>query len=84
MFEQQFQRQYKYVNANNDLGECEREVSRMMQLIRNLFFDSENLLLSFVSSTESSEAQSRVKTGRKDPGTSKLISQSDKLINMFG
>ena len=56
----------------------------MMQLIRNLFFDSENLLLSFVNSSESAEAQSRVKTGRKDQGTGKLISQSDKLINMFG
>lgn len=40
MFDQQLQRQFKYVNSDHDLEECEREVVRMMQLVRNLFYDS--------------------------------------------
>jgi len=47
MFEQQLHRQFKYVNSDNDLEEAEREVVRMMQLVRNLFYDSANLLLPF-------------------------------------
>jgi hypothetical protein len=40
--------------------------------------------MSFVGSAENFEVQSRVRTGRKETGTAKLTSQSDKLVNIFG
>ena len=65
------------MNSDHDLQECEREVVRMMQLIRNLFFDSCNLLLSFVD-CNAFETSVGPKTAK-----SKKESQSDKLINVF-
>jgi len=68
----------KHVNSDHDLEECSREVNRMMQLIRNLFFDSENLLLSFIDSTAD------ISTMAPPKGKLKKESQSDRLINVFG
>lgn len=49
----------------------------MMQLVRNLFYDSNNLLLAFVENTFDASV-----VGPK-PLKPKKESQSDKLINVF-
>jgi len=41
-------RKYRYVTDPQDIETCEREAIRMISLIRNLFYDSSNLLTSFV------------------------------------
>jgi len=93
-FEQQLLRQFKYVNDPNDIQECEREVSRMLLLIRNLFFDSKNLLVSFVMQSGDVNMLRKVEgvktylNNKKSLNSSKeggglCQSQSDKLINLF-
>jgi hypothetical protein len=37
MFDQQLNRQFRFVNQAHDMEECQREVIRMMQLVRHLF-----------------------------------------------
>jgi hypothetical protein len=64
MFDQQLQRQFKYVNSDHDLDECEREVVRMMQLVRNLFYDSQDLLLPFA---ENMMEVSQIQGAKKAP-----------------
>ena len=69
-------RSFKHVPANFEVDKCEREVSRMLQLIRHLFYGSGNLLLPFV------EQSFEVSTA----GTSKNVksTQAEKLMNLFG
>ena len=44
VFETQVKRQYKYANFN-DVEMCEREAIRMLQILRHLFFQSDELLV---------------------------------------
>lgn len=54
VYEQQLQRTFKHVSPDQDQDECEREVVRMLQLIRHVFFDSDTLLQSLVDLADSS------------------------------
>lgn len=79
MFDQQLNRQFRFVNQAHDMEECQREVIRMMQLVRHLFFDSGELLEGFVeASCEASQMQSKTAV------RSKRESQVEKLMSLFG
>lgn len=80
MFNKQFGRQYKHVNPELDLQECEREVIRMLQLARNLFYDSSSLLISFVE--QGPDASSLRKKTTMQPAV-RSASQSEKLVALF-
>ena len=66
----------------------------MLQLIRNLFYDSARLLVSFVSPSGDVGMLSKLEGHKSYLGTRKgstagkrealLVSQSDKLVNLFG
>jgi hypothetical protein len=66
----------------------------MLQLIRNLFYDSAGLLVSFVVPSGDAGMLSKIEGQKSYLGTKKataggkrdalLVSQSDKLMNLFG
>lgn len=79
---------------SSDIAQCERESVRMLQIIRNLFYDSSGLLTAFVAPSGDVGMLSKIE-GQKSYLNNKksvlggkrdalLISQSDKLINLFG
>ena len=54
------QRQFKYVVDLNDPQLCEREAIRMLQMVRNLFYDSSELLLAFVMPSTDANMLSKI------------------------
>jgi hypothetical protein len=54
------QRQFKYVDDLNDTQQCEREAIRMLRIVRNLFYDSEQLLLAFVMPSTDANMLSKI------------------------
>ena len=75
----------------NDIELCEREATRMLQLTRNLFFDSQNLLLAFSVANPDANQFSKLESvqaarNMKKPTVKKDVfaSQSEKLLNLLG
>jgi hypothetical protein len=56
MFESQLSRKYKFANVS-DLELCEREVIRMLRIIRHIFYKSGNLLLESIFKNPSERKQ---------------------------
>lgn len=75
----------QYVKDVSDVAQCEREALRMFSLIRNLFYDSKNLLIEQIfSQNQNIETKNESKLKGKQTKT-KLLFQTlnEKLISLF-
>ena len=89
MFETQFSRKYKFANVT-DLDLCEREVIRMLKVMRHTFYKSGTLLNDLIFKTSAEEkvhksivsqnAVSKITTYQK----TKEKSLADKAMELFG
>jgi len=90
MFESQFSRKYKFANVA-DLELCEREVVRMLRIIRHIFYKSGMLLLDPVYKTpgEKKMQQKSIVSQNAIPKITsaqkgKEASLADKLMELYG
>jgi len=90
MFESQFSRKYKFANVA-DLELCEREVVRMLRIMRHIFYKSGMLLLDPVYKTpgEKKMQQKSIVSQNAIPKITsaqkgKEASLADKLMELYG
>ncbi len=80
VLESQVKRQYKYADYS-DTSLCERELMRMLQLLRHLFYHSGSLLIPHISDKRSNKALSQSQISTHNLSQMKKVSSSESNSN---
>ncbi|CDW71951.1 UNKNOWN [Stylonychia lemnae] len=81
-FESQMKRQFKYVNPN-DIAQCEREVLRMLQILRHLFYQSSQILIPLLFPKSSGQSIMSTRTVQAKQLSSKETQIGDKFVQLI-
>ena len=83
MFESQFERRYRYAQVQ-DIDQCEREVVRMLKILKHLLYQSGDLLIGFVFDKPKTERELQTKSFVSQNAQTKVTAKAGKKVSSLG